>query len=72
MKLVELYSGGNIKNDIEPENKMRLDRGKSTATQKYDCDKYTKEYNELYLSRCSAGLFIKNPEFKEFNAPWNK
>lgn len=71
MKFVELYRDGNVKGDIEPEDRMIPKVRKSTATCVYDCDEHTEAWNKIQEVRRGSGLFVSEPKFQTFNAPWN-
>ena len=71
MEFTELYIEGNVKGDIEPDDRIIRKIRKSIATQVYDCDKYTDEINQLRVERRSSGLFITSPQFENVIAPWS-
>lgn len=71
MEFVKLYIEGDVKGDIEPDDRITHKIRKSTATRVYDCDKYTDEMNQLRTERRSSGLFITSPQFNNVIAPWS-
>ena len=47
MEFTELYIEGNVKGDIEPDDRIIRKIRKSIATQVYDYAKYTNEMNQI-------------------------